>query len=254
MNLKTQEITISSLVNLKLMNSTDIFGCYSFLYPNLFLYELDGENKYLIGYITKDQNNIQTLNLFVIGLISTPKKKNITIDSIKIYNEFYYNDDFYDSKLSCIQTKSGNIIITYKTKNFIGDLIFDNNLIFIRNETQYEVLEPYSFFKRIFMGREVSLLSYIAEKTYLLDCSFQNRKSLFAHPQELMNNKHVMNIGQFVSKIEFDEFYSEYFADGIALSETKVIFLSFTPNYRFISIYLVYFYNDYTRFILTIFE
>ena len=93
-NLKTQEITKSSLVNLKLMNLTDNFGLNFFGYPNLFFYELNGENKYLIGYITKDKNNIQTLNLFIIGLISTPKKKNITIDSIKIYNEFHYNDDF----------------------------------------------------------------------------------------------------------------------------------------------------------------
>ena len=36
-NLKTQEITISSLVNLKLMNSTDIFGCH-FLHIQIYFY------------------------------------------------------------------------------------------------------------------------------------------------------------------------------------------------------------------------
>ena len=144
-NLKTQEITISSLFDLKLMNSTDNFGAMFFWYPNFFVYELNGENKYLIGFITQNQNNIRTLNLFVIGLISTPKKKNITIDSIKIYNEFHYNDDFYDSKLSCIQTKSGNIIITYKKMDCIADLFFELVVCFlvIFFETKSLIVDSY---------------------------------------------------------------------------------------------------------------
>ena len=47
------------------MNLTDNFGFHFFGLPNLFLYGLNGENKYLMGYITKDLNNNQTLNLFL---------------------------------------------------------------------------------------------------------------------------------------------------------------------------------------------
>lgn len=116
-NLKTQEITISSLFNLNFMNLTDNFGAQFFTKPNLFLFELNEENKYLIGYLTQDLNNIQTLHLIIFGLITTPEKVNISFDSIKVYKEFHYNDEFYDTRLSCIQTKSGNIIISYKKLN-----------------------------------------------------------------------------------------------------------------------------------------
>ena len=248
-NLKTQEITISSLFNLKLMNSTDNFGATIFGYPNLFVYELNGENKYLIGYITQNQNNIRTLNLFIIGLISTPKKKNITIDSIKIYNEYHYNDDFYDSKLSCIQTESGNIIITYKKMDGIGYLVFDKNLILVDNIEDDVKLKPNAFLKRIFLSKEYSLLSYILE--------VDNNLKLFACPQNFLLNDIIQPLiitKKFKYEIEWDDFNQEENADGIALSETRVIFLSFKINYRYIKIYLVYYFDDYSQFLLTVFE
>jgi len=247
-NLKTQEITISSLFNLNFMNLTDNFGAQFFTEPNLFLFELNEENKYLIGYLTQDLNNIQTLHLIIFGLITTPEKENISIDSIKVYKEFHYNDEFYDTRLSCIQTKSGNIIITYKKLNYIGNLIIDKSLNSLHPHPEELKLQPNKFFKRIFLKNEISLLSYILE--------IDNQLKLFACPQEFKGDGMILSTKNenLNYEIDFDEFYQENNADVIALSGTKVIFLSFKINYRIIKIYLVYYFDNYKRFLLTIFE
>ena len=108
--------------------------------------------------------------------------------------------------------------------------------------------QPNKFFKRIFLKNEISLLSYILE--------IDNQLKLFACPQEfkgdgilLMTKNENLNY-----EIDFDEFIEENNADVIALSGIKVIFLSFKINYRIIKIYLVYYFDNYKRFLLTIFE
>ena len=202
-----------------------------------------------MGYITQDLNNNQRLNLFIFGFISTPKKENITIDSIKKYNEFHYDDDFFiDSKLSWIQTKKGKIVITYKKMNCVENLIFDKNLIFLNNNCQPLKLNSYDFIKRIFLKNEITLLSYILE--------VDNNFKLILCVQRFFGSGMLIILRKkdLEYEIDFDEFFEEENADGIALSETKVIFLSFKYDYKNIRVYLVYYFDDYNNFLLTIFE
>jgi len=247
-NLKTQEITVSSLFDLNLLNLKDNFGPDFFEYPNLFLLELNDENKYLMGYLTQNLNNTQNLNLFIFGLITTPEKENISIDSIKVYKEYHYNDEFYDSKLSCIQTKSGNIIITYKYKelDFIVNLIFDKNLNLLLEIPQSLELEEYIFFKRIFLKNEITLLSYILK--------IDDTLTLFVEPQEFKGYLIILRRKYIEYEIDSYEYFLEEYADIIALTETRIILFSFEINFRAIKIYLINYFDDYNKFLLTIFE
>ena len=132
--------------------------------------------------------------------------------------------------------------------NYIGNLFFDNNLIFLK--TLFEPLEltPYTFFKRIFMFNKMTLLSYVS--------TVDNKLKLFVRPQEFRFNALaiVLRDINLEYEVEFDEFIQEQYADGIALSETRVIFLSFKINLRIIKIYLVYYFNDYSNYLLIEFE
>ena len=90
------------------------------------------------------------------------------------------------------------------------------------------------------MKKEYSLLSYILEVDSTL--------KLLACPENLMYNSLIGKNLNLEYEIGFDEFYKEINADGIALSEKRVIFLLFKVNYRIIKIYSVYYFDNYRFF------
>ena len=152
-NLRTAESTCEKLKILTSEYGTDIaFGDKSI--PSMFILELEKENHYLLGFFTPEnlaKNEPKGIGILEFTFISTEDKPKIDINSFYLVQYLTLKGvEPSDSRISYIQLKSGNIVVTYLRKgNYLFGTVLDIENIKVLCDIQItDYLEDYNFFKK----------------------------------------------------------------------------------------------------------
>ena len=228
-NLKTGETTI----NISKF-SVLIIGDKSKINPSMFLLELKKENHYLLGFLVQEKlaTNKKGIFLLKFKLISTEENNIISFNYIKYL--VIEPEVILDSRISCIELKNGNIVLTYLGKdNYLQLALYeieDLNELYQFYINYY--LEENNFFKLIFLKDQKGLILFSDDFRYFfLILDFQEDK-IYVKRNDVLNH------------FKYESTY-HFSMDIMAFTETKIIILSQKFHGRSITIRILDFFNDY---------
>lgn len=188
--------------------------------PSIFFLELKKENHYLLGFLNQEnvvENMPKGIYLIKFNFISTEEKPKIDINSFNIIKFTNPIANLFDSRISCIELKNGNIVISYLTKDhYINIGIFENEnleLLYSFN-IQYYLEEDY-FFKLIFLKDQKGLIFFSDDS----GCGL----SIMEFQKNSIEGEDFYYYGFPIRKYEATYHYC---MDIMAFTETKIIILS----------------------------
>ena len=245
-NIKTGEISQKNFFSLNTNSFKYDYEESSHKFPIMFLSETNEKNVYLLGFfvrINKDEVLSTGIYLFLFNFISSNKTSTISIDSINIFRANLFIANFLEnSKISCIQTKSGYFILTgIDSRNYIVSLAIDSKIRDSVSGTEISNAIPETFLKRVFLKDEKSLLIYhqYYRNIYMLFICLQDFNYKLNVFFELIYQGFQVEISDGI-------FY--YSMDAIALSENRVIILSQQLHGRILIIHIFDFLDNYRKY------
>ena len=216
--------------------------------PRVLLLELKQNNLYLVVHYVEEVFKYQNYILLHIIYLSQIPGKKIDINSIKNFQTFFFKDELINdqSYISCIQTKNEYILMSYIIRNNTLKITVLDPLFKIEYSNFIDTIFTFAFHKLIYLKEEKSLLSYYSENSIKYG---QIKIKIYNYMDKTLKPLlvHDINVGIDLGR-DCDK------TDIIKMTDNKVIILFQKFNRRKIIIYVFDFFDDYTNFILSIFE